>query len=245
MKCLAFAQVLAAVSTFPQTAAPQPSSIFALEDGTPVRPRLGRTLSSEDAHVGDRVDFDVLEEVRVNDILVIRKGALVLATITAAEPKKRMARGGKLGINIDDVKLVSGEKVALRAVKDVKGGGHTGAMVGGMVATGILFFPAAPFFLFMHGHEITIPKGTETTAYVNGNARLDARNFQPGAGEVTTVPVADNKNSSVPPQVSSPADQTAPQVTTPADQSDSKSDWTQKYWPKQQPKQEQKQSPPK
>jgi len=89
--------------------------------------------------VDDRVDFEVLEEVRVNDMLVIRKGALALATITAAEPKKRMARGGKLGINIDDVKLVSGEKVALRAVKDVKGGGHTGAMVGGMVATGILF----------------------------------------------------------------------------------------------------------
>jgi hypothetical protein len=157
-----------------------------------------------------------------------------------------MARGGKLGINIDDVKLVSGEKVALRAVKDVKGGGHTGAMVGGMVASGILFFPAAPFFLFMHGHEITIPKGTETTAYINGNARLDARNFQPGTGELTTVPVADNsKNSSTPPQVATPADQTAPQITAPADQSDSNSDWKQKYWPKQQPKQEQKQSPPK
>ena len=85
----------------------------------------------------------------------------------------------------------------------------------------------------MHGHEITIPKGTETTAYVNGNARLDARNFQPGAGEVKSVPVADNsKNPSA-----------APQVATPSEQSDSNSDWKQKYWPKQQPKQEQ--SPPK
>ena len=42
--------------------------------------------------MGDRVDFEVLEEVRVNNVLVIRKGALALATITAAEPKKRMAR---------------------------------------------------------------------------------------------------------------------------------------------------------
>ena len=106
--------------------AAQDKSSLILEDGTPIRLRLGRTVSSEDSHVGDKVDFEVLEEVRVNDVLVIRKGALALGTITVAEPKRRMARGGKLGINIDDVKLVSGEKAALRAVKDVKGGGHTG-----------------------------------------------------------------------------------------------------------------------
>lgn len=89
-----------------------------------------------------------------------------------------MARGGKLGINIDSVRLVNGEKVALRAVKEVKGGGHTGAMTGAIVATAIVFWPAAPFFLFMHGKDITIPKGTEITAYVNGDFRFDADRFQ-------------------------------------------------------------------
>ena len=92
-----------------------------------------------------------------------------------------MARGGKLDINIDYVKLVSGDKAALRAVKNVKGGGHTGGMVGGMVATAIVFFPAAPFFLFMHGKDISIPKGTEITAYVNGDTKLDIAKFQPAA----------------------------------------------------------------
>jgi PEGA domain/PDZ domain len=50
-----------------------------------------------------------------------------------------------------------------------------------MVATAIVFFPAAPFFLFMHGKDITIPKGTEITAYINGNTPLDAARFQSGA----------------------------------------------------------------
>ena len=54
-------------------------------------------------------------------------------------------------------------------------------MVGGMVATGIVFFPAAPFFLFMHGKDITIPKGTEITAYVNGDVRMEIAKFQPSA----------------------------------------------------------------
>src|ERR1700722_14716971 len=152
---------------------------FVLEDQTPVRLRLNRTISSADAHVGDTVDFETLDDITVNGTLVIPKGGLAFATVTEAQEKRRMARGGKLDINIDYVKLVSGDKAALRAVKDVKGGGHTGGMVGGMVATSLVFFPAAPFFLFMHGKDISIPKGTEITAYVNGDVKMDIAKFQP------------------------------------------------------------------
>src|SRR5258708_20796989 len=104
-----------------------------------------------------------------------------------------MARGGKLDINIDCVKLVSGDKAALRAVKDVKGGGHTGGMVGGMVATSLVFFPAAPFFLFMHGKDISIPKGTEITASVSGDMKLDLPKFTPTppvGAQAQTAPAA-------------------------------------------------------
>lgn len=154
---------------------------FFLEEETPIRLRLNRTISSADAHVGDTVDFETLDDITVNGTLVIPKGGLAFATVTEAQAKRRMARGGKLDINIDYVKLVSGDKAALRAVKDVKGGGHTGGMVGGMVVTSLVFFPAAPFFLFMHGKDISIPKGTEITAYVNGDMRLDIAKFQPAA----------------------------------------------------------------
>lgn len=82
-------------------------------------------------------------------------------------------------MNIDSVRLMTGEKVALRAIKEVKGGGNTGKMTGAIVATSIVFFPAAPFFLFMHGKDITIPKGTEITAYINGDASLDPAKFAP------------------------------------------------------------------
>jgi hypothetical protein len=151
---------------------------FVLEEGTPVRLRINRTISSADAHTGDTVDFEVLDDITVNGTLVIPKSGLASATVTDAQPKRRMARGGKLDMNIDYVKLVSGEKAALRAVKDLKGGGHTGGMVGGMVATSIVFFPAAPLFLLMHGKDISIPKGTEITAYVNGDMKLDIAKFQ-------------------------------------------------------------------
>jgi hypothetical protein len=151
---------------------------FGLEDGTPIKLRLTRNLSSADATTGDRVDFEVLEDIKVKDVIVVPRGGLALATVTEAEHKRRMARGGKLDVNIDDVRLVDGEKAPLRAVKEAKGGGHTGAMTGAMIGTAIVFFPAAPLFLFMHGKDITIPKGTEITAYINGDIPLDPARFK-------------------------------------------------------------------
>jgi hypothetical protein len=152
---------------------------FVIHDATPVRLRLSRNLSSANATLGETVDFEVLDEVKIGDTCVISRGGTAIATVTKAESKKRMARGGKLDVNIDYVRLANGDKVALRAVREGRGGGHTGAMVGGMVATSIVFFPAAPFFLFMHGKDVTIPKGTEITAYTNGEIKLDPAKFIP------------------------------------------------------------------
>jgi PEGA domain-containing protein len=194
-----------------QTAAKNPKG-FVLEDGTPVRLKTGRNISSADAHVGDTLDFEVLEDVRVAGLLVIPKGGIAFATVTEAQSKRRMARGGKLNVNIDSVRLVTHEKAPLRAIKEVKGGGHTGVMTTGIVATSIVFFPAAPVFLFMHGKDITIPKGTEITAYVNGDVQLDRAKFEatqaqaPAAAPSSTAAPAQEQNGGAQLEVSSTPD---------------------------------------
>lgn len=209
--CLTHATTLPLQESTPQDAEGKPANqepaaapavvkqplAFGLEDGTPVKLRLNRTISSADAHVNDTVDFDVLEEIKVHDDIVVPRGSMAWGTVTEAEPKRRMARGGKLNINIDEVRLASGEKVPLRAVQDAKGGGHTGAMVGAMVATAIVFFPAAPLFLLMKGKDITIPKGTEITAYINGDIPLDPTKFAPAneAGTTTSESAAQTSPS--------------------------------------------------
>lgn len=79
----------------------------------------------------------------------------------------------------------------------MKGGGHQGAITGAVVATSIVFFPAAPLFLLVHGKDITIPKGTEITAYINGDIPLDPKKFvtktatSPEPGAATLPPSAD------------------------------------------------------
>ena len=159
------------------TTAPKPPLVFGLAEDTPVRIRIARTMSSKDARVDERVDFEVFEDIKVGNVVVVERGAMAIATVTEAHPKRRMGRAGKLNINSDYVRLVNGEKVLLRAVKGGSGGNHIAAMTGAMVATSIVFFPAAPLFLFMNGKDITIPKGTEVTAYVSADTPLDPAKF--------------------------------------------------------------------
>lgn len=161
---------------------------FGILEDTPVRIKLTRTISSKDAKVGDKVDFEVIEDIRIKDVLVVKQGAMAIATVTKAQPKRRLGRSGKLDINIDYVQLADGGKVPLRATKGGSGGTRTTAMTGAMVAAGILFFPAAPLFLFMKGKNITIPQGTEVTAYVAADTPLEMAKFtNPEASSLAAV----------------------------------------------------------
>jgi hypothetical protein len=168
----------------------QSGSKFVLEDGTPIKLRLSRTISSADETVGNQVDWEVVEELQIGNKIVIPKGSVALGTVTDVQAKRRMGRGGKLDVNIDTVRLANGQKAALRAVKTGKGGSHTGAMTGAIVATSLVLWPAAPLFLLMHGKDITVPKGTQITAYVQGDMHLDVRAFHTVDGENDAVAAA-------------------------------------------------------
>ncbi len=190
-----------------------PSKGFVLEDGTALTLRLGRSLSSADAHDGDRVDFEVAEEVSVNRIVVVPKDSPASGTVITAHKKRRMGRAGKLDVSIDSVQLADGEKVTLRAVKESQGGSHTGIMAGGMVATSLIVWPAAPVFLLMHGKDVTIPKGTEVTAYVSGDVKLDPAKFQPAPFVPAAPPVPTTQQ--VPPSSPAATPNAGPTDTTP------------------------------
>jgi hypothetical protein len=120
--------------------------------------------------------------------VVIPKSSLAIGTVTEAQPKRRMGRAGKLEIVLDYVRLADKNKAAVRAVKDAKGGSHTAGMTAGIVVTGLLIWPAAPFFLFMHGKDIIVPKGAEITAYINGDMHLDQAAFAAKADESGAKP---------------------------------------------------------
>src|SRR5713101_1739533 len=63
---------------------------FTLRNGTPIRLKLGKTISSAAAHAGEVVELQVADEVIVDGLSVISQGAAATGLVTEAEPKKRL-----------------------------------------------------------------------------------------------------------------------------------------------------------
>jgi hypothetical protein len=63
-------------------------------------------------------------------------------------------------------------------VKNSEGGSNTGKMVGAMAVTAIFTLGGSALFLLAHGKDTTIPKGTNVTAFIQGNVTLDQSKFQ-------------------------------------------------------------------
>jgi hypothetical protein len=142
------------------------AQVLTLQDGTPVRLRLNRTVSSANVHVGETVDFEVTEPVINQNFVVIPKGAVALGRVTKVEPKRRFGRAGALELSIDSARLADGRTIPLRATREKGEGDMSGARVAATIA-------ASPVLVWVKGKDVTFEKGTETTAYVSGDTRID------------------------------------------------------------------------
>jgi serine/threonine protein kinase len=69
-------------------------------------------FSAED---GSKVDFTVADDVKVDDRVVIAKGAPATGTLVDTEKRKLFGRGGKVTIRLESVKAVDGQIIKLRA----------------------------------------------------------------------------------------------------------------------------------
>ena len=143
------------------------AQVRTLQDGTPVRLRLSRTVSSATAHVNETVDFEVTEPVISQNYVVIPKGAVALGRVAKVEGKRRFGRGGALELSIESVRLTDGGTIRLRASREKGDAGMSDARVAATVA-------AAPVLVWVKGKDVTFEKGTETTAYVSGDNQIDA-----------------------------------------------------------------------
>jgi hypothetical protein len=164
--------------------------VFGLAEDTPVKLKLSRTMSSKDAQVDEKVAFEIVDDVRVGEVLVIQHGGTAIATVTDAKPKS-LTHSGKLNINIEFVRLVSGDKAPLRANKVNKGSeGNNAVTQGAMMAASLLLFPTPTLLT----KDITIPQGTEITAYIAADTPLDREKFAPPVNASSAVAAV---NSSV------------------------------------------------
>jgi serine/threonine protein kinase/class 3 adenylate cyclase len=102
--------------------APPPAPItvpVVLGDALPIRLRLAEDIP-HDAAEGDPVRFTVSHAVRVDDTVVILKGAEATGFIVDGAKKRIFGIGGKMTFRLASVAAVNGQEVTIRATPDGK-----------------------------------------------------------------------------------------------------------------------------
>ena len=140
----------------------QAPPVLKVPDGTALRLSLTQELSSATNAVDDPVHFEVVEDVKVAGLVAFPMGSTAVGHVVEVDPRRRMGRAGKLNFTVDHVKAPDGSNLRLRASSTRKGEDKTGTVIVGSVVL-------SPLFLIMRGKDITIPKGTEITAYIDGD----------------------------------------------------------------------------
>lgn len=147
------------------TAAP-PSERVVLKEGTEVPLVFSADLNSKTAVDDDTVNMTLADDLKVGDVVVLRKGAPAVATVTNAHKAGMMGKPGELSIRLEYVKS-DDQRLRLRGNKGKEGEGKVGATV----ALTVLF---GPIGLIKHGKNVDIPAGTPLTAYVDQDYTLAA-----------------------------------------------------------------------
>jgi hypothetical protein len=138
-----------------------------IPSGTPIKLSLAATISSAHARVGDPVDLIVARDVDLGGFTIIQAGTTARGHISGVKSKRFFGVGGRVSLQVDSVGLATGDRVRLSARKEVKGRSRTKIIVGGMIATSLVFLPATPLFLLLRGHDGTVVKTTEITAQID------------------------------------------------------------------------------
>lgn len=136
-----------------------------LQEGTIIKAALTNDISGKEVSVGQTVDFELSEDVMLNDKVMIPKGAKITGSVTGAQRSKALGKKGKLAFSIDYLYLTDGKVVKLRSQveKNLKGSGAA------VAAGAILLSPVA---LLFNGKNAKYEKGEVFTAYVDKEVKL-------------------------------------------------------------------------
>jgi len=147
-----------------------------LQDGTPVKLRLGATAGANGVRVGETIDLEVSEDVRVGDVVVIAKGCTASAQVTNLRSGGNI-KGGWIDIDLDSVNLADGERVPVRASKQKP------------------FRTDQSSIVSSQAQDASITQGVDLTAFINGSQQLDLSRLRATAGPSTSVKVTSNPSN--------------------------------------------------
>ena len=178
------------------TPATSPDTIR-LPNGKAIRLALSEPLSSKTSKVGDLVKLQVLDDVKIGNLVVIANKAPATGTITEVKPAGRAWHSGAMNIRLDSVMLVNQQLQPIDYIGALKGGPTNAAFewtTAIMQTQGLALF-LLPFSPLQHGNQAILPPGTLLEAATRGDTLLKRATIEsaqpkppeikPGPGAVT------------------------------------------------------------
>jgi hypothetical protein len=142
----------------PVGASAQVAPASVLRQGTPVPMKTVAPLSSKRARQGQRFDLEVTDEVRVDGMLVIPKGAHGIGEVSRVVTKGVMGKPGKLEVRVLFVE-VAGTRIRLDGKARDKGASGAAPVV---LAAPLIGLNAA----FFTGKNAVLPAGSSIEGVV-------------------------------------------------------------------------------
>jgi hypothetical protein len=153
----------------PQVASSAPINVV-VADGTPVKLRLGNTAAANAPRVGENIELEVAEDVRVSDVVVIAKGNVANAEVTGLHAG--MGSGTRFDVNLRSITLCDERAIPVRSTHE-RGNRDDQAMV-----------------ISNATQDASIAPGTTVIAYVDGNQQVDTTRLRAASGPTQALRVS-------------------------------------------------------
>ena len=113
--CVLAITALAQTPVKPQTVSSAPINVV-LADGTAIKLRLGNTAANSGARVGETIELEVAEEVRVSDVVVVAKGNIANAEVTGLHYGH--GSGTRFDVNLRSITLSDEHVIPVRSTHE-------------------------------------------------------------------------------------------------------------------------------
>jgi len=146
-----------------------------LTDGTQLRLRLGNATTWANVRVGENLELEVADDVRIAGVVVIPKGGVGNAAVTGLHAGVSGGSGGRIDVNLRSVTLVDGRVVPVRATRERPVRDSQALVVSSA------------------SQDASIAPGTFVTAFIEGDQPVDLSRMRAAAGprqelKITSTP---------------------------------------------------------
>jgi hypothetical protein len=137
-------------------------------------------LSTKQSRQGDKVNFKAADNLYVNDVLVLPKGATGIGEIKKVVQPGIFGKDGRIDITFTHIYGVDGTKIPVNVGELAKQkaesiAGAAGATIGGLIILGPVGVVGGAF---VKGNSVTIPAGSETFVQSSEDVSLQGVVYQ-------------------------------------------------------------------